>query len=157
MLKELFALQESGDTFAKSVYPKCANLAFPDDQGLPPHGPQSPPILSVAIDVPRELWDPVVLVARWNAMAPFARMLMPEAPMDKDHFAAAGKDNIRYAREISTMQPKTIPQRMYDPSNRYLRLSVLGVDPPHQPASFFGAEGIRHASCPVVVLGNSSW
>jgi hypothetical protein len=48
----------------------------------------------------------------WNVGVTTSRMLMPEATVDEDHFAPAGKHDVRRPREIAAINPEAVAEPM---------------------------------------------
>lgn len=65
--------------------------------------------------------------------------MVPEATMDENDLAPAGKDYVRLTGQVMSMESVPIPERVKEPAHDHLRTSVLATDCPHGAASNFGA------------------
>jgi hypothetical protein len=70
-------------------------------------------------------------------------MLMPETAVHEYDFAAAGKDNIRTAGKVFTMQAESVAKPVDQSAEEDLRISVCAADTPHVGAAPFRAELIH--------------
>ena len=69
---------------------------------------------------------------------------MPKTTVNKDHFFAGRKNQIRFAGEIFPMKSKTIAQGMKMAANRFFRFSITAFHAPHYFAALLGTESVGH-------------
>jgi len=65
---------------------------------------------------------------------------MPKAPVNENHFSAAGEHQVRLAREIFAMEPESIAQSVRKLAYRHLGLHPLARDAPHVFRAAFGCQ-----------------
>jgi hypothetical protein len=118
-------------------------LAFPDHYDAPTELAKSPNSDPVASNVPIELGLPKGKIALRGIGVLAAGVPVPEAAVNKDHGTVARQDDVRPAREIATVQAKSISQPVQRRANDQLRLRVPAPDPGHVPASTFLRERIH--------------
>lgn len=130
--KPLEALREPG----AAVH----GLALPDDQDLPPHGPEPCQIIGIALDIARELASPVAEIGlrRASILAGLLGMLVPEAPVHENHLAPGPEYKIGLAGKIMGMKAVSKPHPMYERPHDHFRLHVLIADTRHIGASSRG-------------------
>lgn len=92
---------------------------------------------SVAVNVFRQLWYPVILprLRRFAKLAIRIGVLMPEAPMYKNYLSAGPEHDIRATRQLSGMQTVTIAEPMEGRPHLHLGFSILALDAGHNPRS----------------------
>jgi hypothetical protein len=73
-------------------------------------------------------------------------MLMPEAPMDKYHFASRRKHEVRLSWQVFAMKPEAIAEAMDQAAKCKLRACILAADPPHIGATAFWRNLIHTAN-----------
>jgi len=73
-----------------------------------------------------------------------AAMSVPEAAMNEHHDAAAGKDDVRRAREVASVHAEAIAHPAQERADRKLRSGVLPPDAGHHSAPLGGGEGVDH-------------
>ena len=102
-------------------------------------------MIGVSLCVPVELWHPVSLLGLWrpNNFARTIGMLVPEAPMDKDHLAAAGKYEVRLARQSLTVEAVPITERVNSAPDSHLNRRTLASNTPHIIAPAFWSDSIH--------------
>lgn len=109
---------------------KVFGFAFPNGQNLPALGLKLLLIISIACNIAAQLRSPIIL-PRARDPAVTACVQMPKTAMHKNHLAAAGKHQIRLARQIFAVQAATVAQLVREFANNHLRLHVFAADPPH--------------------------
>jgi len=85
-------------------------LAFPDDKHPPAETSESTAIVLVAFDVSSQFAHPVRAPGGWYAIASATAVLMPETSVDEDDLSTGGKDDIRVAGEILSVQAESVPK-----------------------------------------------
>ncbi len=74
---------------------------------------------------------------------------MPKTPIDKNHLAAPGEDEVRPSGEDacakSAMEAVAVPGTVEQAAHREFRLGVLAPDAGHIEAALFGADCVGHA------------
>jgi hypothetical protein len=98
-------LQKPRDSFADTL--DIRQLAFPNDEHLPPIASKALRRPSIPCDVPLQLGHPPRPPRRWNA-APAARVHVPEAPADFDYLFMTRKDEVRRAGKTTNMETEAI-------------------------------------------------
>ena len=93
--------QKSQNLFGANV--KRPDLAFPNDQNRPACLFQVGVMLGVPFPVAGDFSFPVFPVRFGNSCATPAIVSMPKAAMDKNHFSAGGKNQIRLAGQVFSM------------------------------------------------------
>jgi hypothetical protein len=83
-------------------------LAFPNHHDLPTFIAEALGDLGVALDVPSELFRPIVGTALRLAGEAATSVLVPKTAVNEDHLPSAGEDQVRRAGEVSAMETKTI-------------------------------------------------
>lgn len=73
---------------------------------------------------------------------------MPETAIDKNHFAAAGEDQIRAAGKRASggdsMEAVAVPGTVQQAADHEFGLGVLTPDSGHIAAALFAADGVGH-------------
>jgi hypothetical protein len=69
-------------------------------------------------------------------------MLMPKTPVNENSLLSGRKDKVRTARQITTMQAKSISEGMRKTPNYSLGLRVLSANACHKPTAFRGYRGL---------------
>lgn len=110
------------------------DFAFPQSQYFPSQAEQLLLVRLVSAAIPCQLREPVLPPNGRKTPTVGAVMLVPEATVDEDHFAAGGEHEVRATRQIPTMKTKAIAQPMRPPPDRHLNGRVLGWDRSHDPA-----------------------
>ena len=79
-------------------------------------------MFGIALNIPVEFGEPVVLIGLWAAeyFAGRIRMLVPETAVNENHFPPRRKDKIRFARQISAVEPAPAQS-----SNELIEFSVI--------------------------------
>jgi hypothetical protein len=91
----------------------------------------------IPLDVVIQFLVPKALI-RCRAFGSRALLVsVPETPMHKDYFSVPGQDNIRIARQVATMNPKSVSHAMNQGSHQDFRFGVESIDATHYPASLF--------------------
>lgn len=106
-------------------------LAFPYHKNSPPKLAESAVILLVPLPVTRELWFPVRNMAFRDVRVNAARMLVPKASPHVYDPLEPGENDVRSARKLGNMQPKTQAHCMGKPTNHDFRRCIRAPDAPH--------------------------
>ena len=114
-----------------------AGFAFPDFEHFPAKFDQFLPVFAVPAAVAFEFGAPELLPRFGHARLFAVRvgMPVPEAAVDEDDFPAAGKDEIRLARQVLAVQPEAVAHAVDEAADQQLDLAVLGADAAHQLAA----------------------
>lgn len=118
------------------------DFAFPQSQDFPSQVEQLLLVRLVSAPIPCQFWKPVLPANGRKTPTVGAIMLVPEATVDEDHFAAGGEHEVRLARQVPTMKAKAIAQPMRPTTDGHLDGCVLGRDRSHDPASL-GCDRVR--------------
>jgi len=86
---------------------------------------------SVSLDVACQLRKPVFAANSWHASQLAARVLVPEATVYLDDRPMPQQDDIRLARQVASMQAKSVAHGMKAPAHVELRLRILLPIAPH--------------------------
>jgi len=62
---------------------------------------------------------------------------MPKTSMHKNHFSAAGKNQVGNAGQIPPVQAVTIPHTMDKPTDKHFRLGILAMHTSHGVLTLF--------------------
>ena len=106
--------KECRQTLPKEVLIVC--LAFPDNKTLPFTYFERFNIPSIPRLVPFKLRHPIFPI-RFRNMRGLAIVGMPEATVNENHLPARSKNQIRFSREIFSMQPEAVPQGVHETSH----------------------------------------
>lgn len=84
---------------------QISQFTLPDNNDFPAHLPQSLPMLSISLDVSREFVFPEFRIG-FGRCGDFASFVsMPEATMYEHDRAIFGKNHVRLARKVFTVEP----------------------------------------------------
>jgi len=72
--------------------------------------------------------------------------------MDENCLLAAGKSNIRFARQFAPMKSKAVAQAVCHLTHPYLRLCVLTADGAHVRALIFATWGAAYSEAEVAIF-----
>ena len=124
----------------------CPDLALPDHEDLPSQLAKPRPMLGVARRIPFQLRQPVCSIGFGPTDDSAARvvMLMPETAMHENHLPSRREDEVRLARQVSTVQPVPVAHRMQEAPHGHFGLHSLGPDARHDLASTLWIYGVDH-------------
>src|SRR6185437_13719876 len=123
--------------------PRTFGLALPDNLDAPAGGAELALVAAVAAAVGEELGLPVGAIRGGSSVGRAARMLVPEAAVDEDHLAAAGKHQVRRAGQVAAVQTVAVAGAVDQAADEQLRLSVLAADARHDRASLRFGERVH--------------
>jgi hypothetical protein len=103
--------KERRQTLPKEFLIAC--LAFPDNKTLPSTYFERFNIPSIPRLVPFKLRHPIFPI-RFRNMRGLAIVGMPKAPVNENRLPPRSKNQIRFSREIFSMQPEPVPQGMHE-------------------------------------------
>jgi hypothetical protein len=95
-------------------------------------------VLKIASNIPAELGSPVAEIRFWlsrDFASPIV-MLMPEATMYQNDFAAGSENEVRLARKVLVVKPEAVAKLMDQAAHRKLWLHPLASDAPHILTAF---------------------
>ena len=91
-----------------------AALTFPDNEHTPPLPPERSLIANISLTVSIQFGCPELATACGTSRISTARMLMPEAPMNKDDFLMPWKNQIGLSRQVFAMQTEAIAHPVHE-------------------------------------------
>ncbi len=121
-----------------------AQLALPNHTDVPPHVGQHGKVSQISFLVAAQLLIPECFIG-FRPCPSWAIMSMPKAPMDEHNLSTARKHQIRFSREVGTMQPVTVAQRKQQSAYGYFRLRVFATHLSHNGMSGLTWPGIHHS------------
>lgn len=121
-------------------------LALPDDQNRPSHLAELCTDKSIAFNVAKELWLPIIEARAGHPAPAAAGVHMPKTTMDKDYFRFLREDNIGTSGKVGAMKPIPEAAPVEKTSHQALGCCVLALDAPHVFASAVRRYRIHHAS-----------
>lgn len=110
-----------------------ANIAFPQRNHAPAQCLKGLGRGGIALDIARQLRNPVVAARPRHIRELAAGVLMPKASMDLDDCAIARQDDVRLTGQVAPMQPEPVAHGMEASANKEFRLRVLLPVTPHDP------------------------
>lgn len=119
-------------------------LALPNDEHFPALPAQGCPRPPVALLVPEQLIVPELHVRLRRSHAVLASMRMPKAAVDKYNLAPSGKDQVRLAWEVPSMEPVSVTHAVNQAPDFHLQPGVLRPDPRHYLRAAGGRYVIHH-------------
>jgi hypothetical protein len=84
-------------------------------------------------------------------------MSVPKTPMNEDHGTIFGKNDVRLARQVRSVQPEPKPLLVKQTSNDQLGFGVLATNTGHHPAARGGIYNICHAKVNAGVIPIALW
>lgn len=110
-------------------------FTFPHNKSLPAKHVQVAQYALITAHIFRQLRFPEVSARFGDASFGAFCMAMPKAAMHEDDLTARRKDEIGRARQASSMEPITVPERMSEATHDHLNAGVLRAHPCHQTAT----------------------
>lgn len=101
-------------------------LAFPDNNHIPPLRLQLPPNLLISLLVPYHLCNPEVCIRLWNRVIFAVFMSMPEAAVDENDRTILGENDVRTTWEIFGIDSITEPSPPKRMTQKHFRTCILG-------------------------------
>jgi hypothetical protein len=114
------------------------HLTFPHYQSAPTLVLQRLDRPSVPRPVPEEFGSPKGPPRFRERRFSTIGMLVPKTPVNENSLLSGRKDKVRTARQIATMQAKSVSEGMRKTPNYSLRLRVLSANACHKPTAFRG-------------------
>jgi hypothetical protein len=121
---------------------KVAQLTLPDGDHSPTRNLKFMFRSSVARDVTLELVLPELRTGLRGVRQP-AVVPVPEAAVDKEGDAPAAKDDVRLARKVPGMEPKSVAHCVQEPANGHFRARVAASDAAHEGAAALPAHDVE--------------
>ena len=116
--------------------PDVARVTLPHYLNTPSSRRKLPSMPLVSSDIGCELGGPVIATRLRTRRQLAARMLMPEAAVNKDDEPMPWQHDVRLSGQIASMQPKPKSSRMKRSANNQLWLCPRRPNAGHQRASF---------------------
>ena len=103
-------------------------------------------MLRVPRDITLKFWQPVVFVGlRDPGIGAIGTVVqMPKTTVNENDFAARPEYEVRFARQITRVEPVTVAEGMNEAANDEFRLGILGPDSGHVGRAAGWGEGVRH-------------
>jgi hypothetical protein len=113
------------------------DFALPHHQDLPARSSEFRKIGYISLQVPPELWNPIILVGLWEPgiAALSARMLMPETAVYEYDLAASGKNEIGFSWQVLSMKTKAKAKFVDETPYHTLGFHIDAADRAHVFAS----------------------
>jgi len=74
-------------------------------------------------------------------------VLVPKTAVEENYFPPCGKNEIGFARQIFSMEPKAVTKTMHEAPQNDFRGGAFRPDLPHVGATAFWAELIHGVNC----------
>lgn len=118
-----------------SEHAGITHIAFPQNNHTPTQCLKGFSRDGIALDIARQLRNPIVAARPRHVRKFAAGMLMPKASVNLDDSTMARQDDIWLAGQVTPVQPEPIPHGMKAPAHKKLRLRVLLSVASHDPRS----------------------
>jgi len=123
-------------------------LTFPNHQNAPPLCFQSFDVPAVPFCCAAPLFFPELRPGFRRDHSPPAIVGVPEAAVNENYRSIFRQDNIRFSRQVFSVQPIPVTKRVKHRSNPHFRLGVPAPDRRHVATSLLGRVHIHDALTP---------
>ena len=108
----------------------------------------------IALYSAMKFWDPIISVRFRKPCSPAAIVLMPKAPVNKDHFAKCWEHEIGFSWKIPAMKTIAVAHTVGETTDRHLWPGIFALYCTHDSATIFGNSG--HYRISILRLGSVS-
>ncbi len=140
----IFRLQKGLNSVFQRSEVLSGDLAFPNNQHLPPKLPELAPNGNIAFLVCAQLRFPIAPMRFRHRSSATTTVPMPETAIDVDDFPQTAEYKIRRSWKAANVETISESERMSQSANEHLGRRVFRLDGRHDPGSLGSRDYIGH-------------
>ena len=124
---------------------RSLQVAFPHGEDAPAFASKALLVAAVPQPIPVELFLPEDAIGLWHHCKFAVRVLVPEAPVNKNHDVKSRQNDVGPSGQVANVQSKSKSLGMEKPSNGHFRPRIASSNPRHHATSGRAIKDVCHA------------